>query len=125
MAAEHFRLPEQQELSSFEAHVRSVFSSQLRTPCPLDGTEQRLLQWFNCGRWALVQAHERFVDFLSRLERRESSKRTRNFAGAQVVLIYLADHQNKKRQPRVSHSVIHIMYRYYMNTWLTTWLKEH
>lgn len=61
MAAEHFRLPEQQELSSFEAHVRSVFSSQLRTPCPLDGTEQRLLQWFNCGRWALVQRDLRAV----------------------------------------------------------------
>lgn len=54
MAEEQARLREQQ-LSSFEAHVRSVFSSQLRTPCPLDGTEQRLLQWFNCGRWALVQ----------------------------------------------------------------------
>ncbi len=40
--------------SAFDTHVREVFL-QLRTPCPLDGTEQRLLQWFNCGRWALVQ----------------------------------------------------------------------
>lgn len=45
----------------FEQHVREVFLQQLRTPCPLDGTEQRLLQWFNCGRWALVQRDLRAV----------------------------------------------------------------
>ena len=46
--------------TTFERHVRTVFET-LGTPCPLDGTGENLLQWFNCGRWALVQRDIRAV----------------------------------------------------------------
>jgi hypothetical protein len=38
----------------FEDHVRVTFT-KLGKPCVLDGTSQKLLQWFQCGRWALVE----------------------------------------------------------------------